>query len=290
MTVAEVAPAAPSIAWALLVLSSAVAFIVSWGLLHGWNRTIGALFAWLGGLSIHVPFAGTIRPFNFANTINNNVKSYLGQAVAATEHAMVYSFHRLVSTVVWTAQSISGLATDVYNAIHGTSTRLIHTVTRVADAKLGAAVRRLTATIGSIEHATIPALRRDVAALAHRVTALAHSAGHAIANPFPRIGQLEREIKSEGKRLTRLEKRIGSGVGIALLTAALGGALVNFLRCPGINRALRGRTCVNESWLSDLLDGGLLIAGTLSFVEFVKLAQALEAEALDAMSTFVREL
>src|SRR5438093_13331181 len=98
--VGEIAPAAPAVPFALLALGSAIAFVVSSGLLHGWNRTMGALFLWLGHKALSIPLPGlpdvTIRPFGFLLGLNQQIVKYLGEAVGATEHAMTYSFHRMV--------------------------------------------------------------------------------------------------------------------------------------------------------------------------------------------------
>jgi hypothetical protein len=286
-------PAAPAIAWGLLDLALAIAFVVSLGLLWSWKRTIGAAFVWLGNKSISFSIHGVgakVAPFGFLLGLNETIIKYLGDAAAASENAMAYAFHRMVGSIIWTGQEIAGLATDTYNAVRGSAQTVTHTVSRTLDAKTQALVRKLTVAVGAIQHVAIPGLRHRVDALAHKVARLSHAAGHAIANPFPRIGRIEKDLKGQAKRLGKLEKLLAAGVGVALLTKALTKIGVNYIRCDRNKQFGKGVCSTSPEWISEFLAGSILLLGTTSFVDFVKEAQDGYELGIEGLKLFIREL
>lgn len=292
VTLAAAVPAAPAIAWALLDLAAAVTFVVCLGLLWSWKRTIGHVLEWLGHKSISASVRGvgfTVSPFGFLLTLNETIIGYLGQAAGASENAMAYAFHRMVGSIVWTGQEIAGLATDTYNAIRGSAHTVTHTVTKTLDAKTQALVRRLTAAVAGIQHTAIPGLRHRVDALALKVARLTRAAGHAVASPFPRIGRIEKEAKAQGKRITKLEKLLAGGLGVALLTRALAKVGASYIRCDRNKQFGKGVCKTDASWVTEFLAGAVLLAGANSFHDFVEEAQAGFHLGLEGLQLFIEE-
>jgi hypothetical protein len=292
-TLAVAVPAAPAVPFALLALSSAIAFVVSWGLLHGWARTFGAAFQWLGNKGIDLSIRAApdihIHPFRFLLSIDQKVVEYLGAAVGATEHAMVTSFHKMIGIILWTAQETAGLATDVFNAVKGVEHSTVKTVTKVVTHTVVKPIHTAIKATGAISRAQWHALTHRVDVLAARVTHLARASSGAIAAPFPRIGRIEKTVKAQGKRLSKVEKALGAGVGVALLVKALSKLGLGFLRCPSVTKALRRRQCIDYDFLDSLLTGALLIVGTISLVEFAEEVGSVTDEAAGLIHGFLRD-
>lgn len=283
MTIGAIAvPLAPAVAWALLDLFVAVTFVVCLGLLWTWKRTIGRAFVWIGNKSIHASVRGfgfTVAPFGFLLTINEQIQAALSTAVAATEHAMVYAFRRMIGAIIWTGQEISGLAQDTYNAIKGAKVTVTTTVTKVLDAKTQALVRKLTVAVDTVQHVTIPGLRARVKALERTIVRGVKAAGHAIASPFPRIGRLEKTTKAQAKRLTKVEKALAAGVGVALLTRTLAKMGLGWLRCRNVGKAGKAVCGLNPSVLDSLLLDAALLAVAVNLEDFARELQVVTSEA-----------
>lgn len=292
-TLAVAAPAAPAIPYGLLALSSAIAFVVSWGLLHGWGATFGRMFQWLGNKAISIPLGlgrkVSIHPFGFLLDLDQQVRAHLGQAVAATEHAMVTSFHRMVGIIQWTGQEIAGLATDAYNAIRSVEHSTVSHVTKVIRQTVVKPITKTITITKGVGALVAKQLLARVKALEHRVAHMAHVAGGAIAAPFPRIGRLEKSVKAQGKRLSKLEKLLAAGVGVALLTKALTKVGVNYIRCNNNKNLGKGICKTDPSWVTEFLAGTILLAGTWSFHDFVEEAQQGFDLGLEGMQLFIRE-
>jgi hypothetical protein len=286
-------PAAPAIAWGLLDLALAIAFVVSLGLLWSWKRTIGRAFEWLGHKSISASVKGfgfTVAPFGFLLSLNEQIIDYLGKAAAASENAMAYAFHRMVGSIVWTGQEIAGLATDAYNAIRSVEHSAVTHVTKVIRQTVVKPITKTVTITRGVGALVAKQLTARVKSLEHRVARLMHAAGHAIASPFPRIGRLEKDIKGQAKRLGKLEKLLAAGVGVALLTKALTKLGVNYIRCDR-NKALgRGICKTDPSWVTEFLAGATLLVAAESFHEFVEEAQAGYELGIEGLKLFIKEL
>lgn len=283
MTLAVVAPAAPAIPWALFALSSAIAFIVSWGLLHGWGATFGRLFQWLGnkGLDITLKAAPDIHihPFRFLLSLDQQVRHGLSVAVAATEHAMVTSFHRMVGIIIWSAQETAGLAQDIYDAIRGAKTTVTTTITKTLDAKTAALVKSLKASVSTLAHVTVPHLAARVRALEHAPVHVVKAVAGTIANPFPRIKTVEHDLSGLRKRVKSLEKQLAIGVGAALLVRSLAKLGLGWLRCGNVNKAGKSICRMNPGVLETLLLDAALLTVSFNLEDFAKEMQAVTSEA-----------
>jgi hypothetical protein len=285
-------PAAPAIAWGLLDLALAIAFVVSLGLLWSWKRTIGAAFVWLGNKSISFSIHGVgakVAPFGFLLGLNETIIKYLGEAAAASENAMAYAFHRMVGSIIWTGQEIAGLATDTYNAIRHVEHTAVTHVTKVIRQTVVKPIHTTVTVTKGIGASVAKQLTARVKALEHKVARLTHAAGHAIATPFPRIGQLERSVKGQAKRITKLEKLLAAGVGVALLTKALTKVGVNYIRCDRNKQLGKGICKTDPSWVTEFLAGSILLLGTTSFHDFVEEAQEGFNLGLEGLQLFIRE-
>jgi len=86
----------------------------------------------------------------------------------------------------------------------------------------------------------------------------------------------------------RLEKTLAIAGATALVGAALARLGLGWLRCPRIAKAGKQLCGVNPNLLDSLLADTLLIAGTVSLVDFAKEMQGFTGEVADASRFFWR--
>lgn len=269
--------------------------VVAFAFLFTFDKTFRALFAPLmtriadigfGGIRGH----GSVHPFGFLNGIVDDVETWTRRQMAACERAMAWAIetmrataHELSLTVHSMAENYKAAFDNVWHAVTHDAPKIIRqAVVRpvqkaaaYSDAKLRAQVHRLTVRVDHL-----------AARVAHTATATAG----AIAAPFPRLGRLERSVKAQGKRLTRLEKStlgvVAAGFGVAVLAKAV----IGWLRCPSLAKNLKKRHCIDSDLLDALLTGTLLIVGTISLVEFAKEVGAVTEEANGLIHGFLRDV
>ncbi len=277
--------------FAVASLGALIAFIVAWGLAHGWGATFGYFFQKLGNWTIsatvhHVGFA--VTPFHKLVDVDHYVQRQLDQFQAMSEHAMVYTFGKMIELSQWTAITVERLASDTWHGLTHRVQTVTHTITeRIVHTVVKPITKVVTATTG-ITRATYNTLTHRVSALEAHVRTIARAATGAVALPFPRIGQLEREAASASKWL-RKHRWLAAYTTLAALGAAVLSKLgLGFLRCTNFRKAGKRACGMDASLLESLLADTLLVVGTLSLVEFATEMETVTAEVAPLLRKFWR--
>lgn len=126
------------------------------------------------------------------------------------------------------------------------------------------------------------AAERKTRALDQRVARLERTIAkpHAVAWPgIPgRVGRIEREIDRLKGRAGKIGKYASLGAFLLLLAKALEKMGLNWIRCGNVKRFGRRVCGMDASALDTLLNGTLLIVGTVGLVEFAKGMQSVMDE------------
>lgn len=146
------------------------------------------------------------------------------------------------------------------------------------------------ATYKGISAAQWKATLRRIGVLSARVAALPALGAGALVLPFPRIGALERRVRTWGSRLTRLEARFGKKAFAAAVGTALGALGLSWIRRSCVKRNAERLCRVDPGILEDLLGGLVGIVGTLSIVTFAEAALDAQEEVMPLIKAGVREL
>jgi hypothetical protein len=243
-----VPPAAGAGAFAVASLGALIAFVVAWGLAHGWAATFGYLFSKVANWTIHVAHF-SVTPFHALGEVDTYVRKQLDQFQAMSEHAMVYTLGKAIELTQWTAYTVEKLAADTWHGIEHRTATVTHTVTNTITHKvLKPVVEKITAASG-ITAARFNALTHRVSALAAHVAHIAATIPHDIALAPTKVGITSKQLRRLARRTSALEKAtIGLGA-VALVTAALGRMGLGWLRCPSLLRMGRRLGCVGFGWL-----------------------------------------
>jgi len=290
-------PAVPAALYGLAALGTFVAFIALWGLQHGWDATLGTALRWLGdrfgAISIPTGPFGHVHPFGFVadafHAVDHNVSHALAAAALSCQHAFVYTSSHAAQMARLLAHEVAVGAEAVYAAFHHYGAVTLprfgrHTLRHVQqfiEALLVHALKGVAHSLATLLKAL------------HLVRAQAHSTAVAVEHGFAwtrsRFKTAERDIGRLGRRLTTLEK-LATVAGLTGLVAAVLSRLgLGWLRCSNVRRVGKNTCGMDTDLLSSLLQDTLLIAGTISLIEFIRDLQAVEGEALGLIRGFIRE-
>lgn len=189
---------------------------------------------------------------------------------------------------------------DAETAVAGAFERMRHVVIpRAVGAKVAPVNARAKAAKHAADHAASRAAHANtaVAGLRGNVVPRVKKAEHSIAVTLPgeiaRVRDDARKARSEVEHPKHSLLKRWAGL---LWAAGLAGLFVKALakRFPWLFcrkvKTVGSRLCgLDDSLLQGLLDATLVIAGTLSIVEFVRDAQGVEAAAIDSFATAIRE-
>ncbi len=275
-----------------IALGMLVALIVCFALQNIWKATFGPFLHWLAGIGItagHGVFRIDVHPFRFAEQLNEGVQKFLTQGVAMAEKRFVQALTLVVEPFLLIAgvTLALGLAADegfkaLWHHVTSVTPRVIHqTIVRPVE-------RAVKATAG-ISRATYNVLAHKVTALTARVEHLARATAGTIAQPFPRIGNLEREAASAAKWLRKHRYLAGFGTLAALGVGILSKLGLGFLRCANFKKAGKRACGMDTSLLDALIADTLLIAGTLSLVEFAREMETVMEEVAPLVTRFWRD-
>jgi hypothetical protein len=269
-----VPPAAGAGAFAVASLGALIAFVVAWGLAHGWAATFGYLFSRIANWTIHVAHF-SVTPFHALGQVDTYVRRQLDQFQAMSEHAMVYTFGKAIELTQWTAYTIEKLAADTWHGIEHRTATATHTVTNTITHKvLKPVVQKITAASG-ITAAMYRTLTHRVSALAAHVAHIAATIPHDIALAPTRVGITSKALRRLARRTTALERAtIGLGA-VALVTAALGRMGLGWLRCPSLLRMGRRLGCVGFGWIEAFFATTFEALVVLDLCKFALAAQQL---------------
>jgi hypothetical protein len=283
-----VPPAAGAGALAVASLGALIAFIVAWGLAHGWAATFGYLFSRIANWTIHVAHF-TVTPFHALAGVDTYVRRQLDQFQAMSEHAMVYTFGKAIELTSWTAYTIEKLAADTWHGIQHRTATITHTVTtRVTHTVIKPITKTIHATSG-ITAAMYHALTQRVTALAAHVAHIAKSIPHAIPHVIPRLGRLERTAVDYVKLHKWLKRALAGALGLTVVLAALKRAGLSFIRCTNVKKTGKRLCGLDPGLLDALLLGTTLIVGTISLREFAQEVESVTDEVSGLIHGFIRD-
>ena len=284
--VAEVAPPV----WVFSELISSMAAYAAWGVLIGlavvWSHTIGWVFTSIAGLLDKVHVFGR-HPFgpvsSFLRSVDKNVRHTLAQAALKTENTAAWLWNHGWNDLLWMSRELANLAGAT---VHALATAAVWNEKQLASMIYAATVGRFKA-IGAqlvrlIRHDIPWLIKRAKWLAAHVAHATAIAAGAAIAFPR-RIGQLERKVTSQGRRLTKLEKFAGSAAVTAAVGAALASLGASWIRCRNWKRVGREVCGMDSDLLSSLLLDVAVLTVAFNIEEFAKELQDVVGEAAGAI-------
>jgi hypothetical protein len=283
-----------------------MALIVAWYILFGLHRSINDwLVPFLTGLahphgSILTRAALKLPGLAAAGTLwlVNRVDHALTKAASHVSAPVAHWLHSLAAWVThlfWTAEQFAG------DVAHGFERLVEHTIPR----EIRAATRPLWRGIDHLEGdlarlaGRLHAFQRGIDRLiAHRILPAIRAAEHAITVTIPReLGRVRSRVGSLEDRLTHPSRAWLKRIARSMWGVALFGLLIRTLarrfpwlfcrKVSGVGRRLCG---LDQDLLNALLLDTVLIAGTISVVEFAEDLQKIEGAAVELMSGFIREL
>jgi hypothetical protein len=302
----------------ILALLAILAWAVCYGLLSGWNYSLGFLLDKLADvlsfrvLRVNVDLGGPVRE------LNHVVRVSLAKGVSTADHAMGLFFYWLGLLIGWmvnfaklSAQDTLALANWITHihlpkyakwAIRAAFplawlTKLIGQEIAKALPKVGhIAKAAATSTVTVVEK--IPrAIDRRLTKAEKRIAALAAALvavggaihlPHHVTTPGDVWRGLTKRTARLERRMHRVEGLFAAGVLAAVMANVLG-VSAKCLRSGNVGKTARSICGMNPNLLADLLLGTTALVGTLSIVEFAEELRAVEDEALKLVGGLVKE-
>lgn len=302
----------------ILALLAVLAWAVCYGLLSGWNYSLGFLLDKLADvltfrvLRVNVDLGGPVRE------LNHVVRVSLAKGVSTADHAMGLFFYWLGLLVGWmvnfaklSAQDTLALANWMTH-IHlpkyakwatraafplAWLTKVIAQEIAKALPKVGHIAKAAARDVGAIAAHPVRAIEAEIATIEHKVGALARVVGAYAGtlvpplhfpNPLKWLRDIRKDLTRIHKRLGKLEAGVAAGVFAATMANVLG-VSARCLRKGNVGKAAR-RVCGMDSALLDFLLADLLaIAGVVSVVTFTEALQEIEKEAVDVLGKLIKE-
>lgn len=278
-----------------VLLGLAFMIALSWVYRYTLGAAIVALARAIG--SIRLPgFLGGGRILGFAADellkVDHAIAHALGVGIAAMQATWNECVSYTATAVHWIGKEIASLSHDTAQAIEGLHVQQITNVYKRVNPGLAHKVGVLAAAVATLERRLTHAVGRE----AHVAKVKAQAVERAVAVPdvgalprvIPRVGHLEREIADALARAKELARRFGPAALLGTIAFALGRLGITWARCSNVNK-LGKRACgMNPDLLESLLADTLLIAGTVSLVEFAEGMQGVTAEVAPLIRTFWR--
>lgn len=260
-------------------------------LLYAYNVTLGAVLEVIAK-NIDVKISGpgfSIRPFAFItsgiNALNSVVRNALGTAIQANS----WAWRKFVNWQAYLWHETTRVIGDLADQTHLTLTWLVHH--HLGDV-IATYLNPLAAVV-TLLRKQVPALAHDVAHLGHVTTRVivheipkvtehvtkqtqvivkrvAYAVPSAVANPWPRLRHVERDVKGLEDRVNGLGRKLALPVMVGLVAASLEKLGLNAARCSRTQRWDKHLCGMDQSILDSLIADTLLILGTLSLVDAAK--------------------
>lgn len=298
--------------FALPALGVIAAFCVLIALSYAYKSSVGALLAAianaihrlphvnLGFTSLSLDFLG-----NAIGGLDNEIRDALAAGIQGTE----WAWHQLVHFVAHQFQSIGhtieAVAVDAEAALAHLRKTLLPAAITVALSPLAAGLGYLLPTVRQlvrdvthlIEHPTRPLVKviHEAAQAAPAVVkniyvSVPAVAAKAVAVPRELVRGIDETLKETQARVGRLARLLAPAGIAGLLLGGLAAVGLGWLKCSKVGRVGKAICGISENELESLLAGALVLASTISVVEFAESCQAFTTEADDALRFFVREL
>ena len=271
--------------------------VVAIGIVAAVDALCRAFFGTAAGLVGWIPFAGRIVSSPI-HAIERKVSNFLGGLEEHIDANMGWYFHTWATLigqlgdgtaeagwVDWLLGRTIGLTRKAVNALPSRGS-VTQTTTRI--------VKVTKVIVQRVEHIGKIAAHAAPGVTLANLRAVAGALDHVIEWDLP---SLRARTKAIEQRLGRLADRLKGGakplVGLAA-TALVVGVLrrigLNWLRCSNVKKVGRRICGLDPSTIEGLLADTLAIVGTVSLLEFIRDAQAVEGAALDALGLFIREM
>ena len=235
------------------MFGAVVALVGAWFGKVLFDHSAAPLMRKLGAISLpSIAGIGGGHPFGFLATAANDVDHFLTGVVAGCERAIVHSFGAMLWAFYDMAFSLVKLAYDTNTAIDNVWHRLTTDIPKVVTHTIVKPIATTVRTTVAITKAQFNHLTHRVDTIAARIAHLTVATGHAIAQPFPRIGRLEKEAANTAKRVGKLEKRLGSTALAALVVGVLAKMGLGWIRCNAANALHKKRGCNLWNMMDDL--------------------------------------
>ena len=275
----------------------ALAFLIA--LSYAYRYSLGAALVALANVIGAVRLPGILgggRIFGFLadalTGIDNEIRHALGVGIAALQTTWNEAVSYTAQAIHWIGHEIGALAHDTAQAVETLSVRQVTNVYKKINPGLARKVGALAAAVAALTRH----LEHVIAREAHVAKAKAQAVERAIALPapisipktLPKVGTIEREADAALARIRDFAQRFGPAALLGTLAFALGRLGITWARCSNVNK-LGKRACgMNPDLLESLLADTLLIAGTVSLVEFAEGMQTLTADVIEPIRTFWR--
>lgn len=236
-----------------------------------WRESFSRLFQRLADIDLtgrlHL---GSWHPFAFLRTADNYVLLQINRGKRWAERGVVYQFNLLTDSVKLVFGMSEDVALALFHVAKVVGAKVAHTVTHTDVHRITRTITRTVTVVKGVALGRVRAIEHRIDALRARVVHAAHVAAGTLALPFPRIGRLERTVKAQAKRLTRLEKVALGGLGVAAVAAALSRLGLGFLRCRNVQRTGRRVCGMDADLLESLLAASLLLSGSISLRQLAR--------------------
>lgn len=294
------------------LLASLLLVCALMALSFAYTYTFGALLKALASLldvGISIPYGPTLHPFSFIggalNDLDNTIRNGLGTGIQYAQYGFNKTLHAVAYSIQEIGNTLEALASDTRSALHGLRVSVIPTLIGAALGPLAAIVYGLRHQVKAIAVAVANAAIHPGRTVVHTITNLRTvehtivktvtvtvpaAVAKAVALPAPRLGWLERETITTLARLKKIGASLTPAGVLAATIAAVGTLGFGWVRCRNVGKAGKVLCGMNGDLLESLLADTLLIASTISIVEFAKNCQAFSSEVESPLVQFVREL
>jgi hypothetical protein len=290
-------PAQTATLRALLVpLARVSALLFVLGIIFAVDAFTRAIFGTLEGGVGWIPFVGRLvaQPIH---RIEQKVSNYLGGLESHIDVSMGGYIHALATGVgqlasgeaeagwaTWLIAKVVHATRVAVDALPSTGT-VTGKITKVY--KITKTYPRYVTNVYKIAAHAAPG------ALVGTVRAIAGTLDDVVTWDIPRLWKrtkaLERRVDDVTRRIRGARTVIGASVFAGLLVAALAKLGLGWVRCSNVRKLGRRACGMDASQIEGLLLDTIAIVGTVSLIEFIRDAQAIEAVALDALGGFIRE-
>lgn len=277
----------PEIALELPALLSFAAAFVLIGLRYGYSYSLGALLRTLA-LALNVSVLST-HPFGFLAgallRLDNEINHALGAGIIALQQDAAQWFAWGAQAQQAIGDAIQDVAESTYHALQRHAKVLVPLSITALIAPLWDAVRRLQARADA-HVKTLPAtitrvvkVTKSYPVTVQRVTGLPQLVKAAVASALaatagaialPRFRGIEADIAALKARLARSSGVLSAASAVGVVAYALSKLGLSEQRCSNNKRHAKSVCGMNTSLLESLLTDTLLIASTLSLVEFAR--------------------
>lgn len=255
----------------------ALAFLIA--LSYAYRYSLGAALVALANVIGAVRLPGILgggRIFGFLadalTGIDNEIRHALGVGIAALQTTWNEAVSYTAQAIHWIGHEIGALAHDTAQAVETLSVRQVTNVYKKVNPGLARRVGALAAAVAALTRQLEHVIAREARVAKAKAQAVEHAialpAPIAIPKTLPKVGTIEREADAALARIRDFARRFGPAALLGTLAFALGRLGITWARCSNVNK-LGKRACgMNPDLLESLLADTLLIAGTLSLVEF----------------------